>query len=296
MLNSENSGEPVAAYALGGEQMQLGRALHAPVWYVPDVRLSGTDDEMFLEWQFRNELRQSVTKLRDASQAKGALDAFLELRNATPQQILNFVQTWGVLGLCGHWKPFTHNHRIDPADPHGFNEQPCLPTGKEPIAHWREFASEAFKIVYTTAKLLGAPALSHVSVSERPNESARRRTGWNKVIGYVLRHWLDRSAVRWTLLVAGPPQERTQQVMADPRRLQMVADCPMLFDVLAFQLAQAVTRGEGLYICAGCNQPFFRNWRASKGQRVFCRDCGKTARMRIYMREKRRKVRDGTQA
>ena len=81
MLNSENSGEPVAAYALGGEQMQLGRALHAPVWYVPDVRLSGTDDEMFLEWQFRNELRQSVTKLRDASQAKGALDAFLELRN-----------------------------------------------------------------------------------------------------------------------------------------------------------------------------------------------------------------------
>jgi DNA-directed RNA polymerase subunit RPC12/RpoP len=83
-------------------------------------------------------------------------------------------------------------------------------------------------------------------------------------------------------------------VIENPRRLQLLADCPMLFDVLAFQLARAVTRSEGLYICAGCNRPFFRTWRATKGQRVFCHECGRRAAMRLYMREKRAKLQMAT--
>jgi DNA-directed RNA polymerase subunit RPC12/RpoP len=162
-----------------------------------------------------------------------------------------------------------------------------IPSESEPISQWRKWSKDGFKILHSTANLLGAPALSTVTVSVREKEAEKRKLEWNLIINGAQR-WLVHSAVSWTLFVPESPKNRGEAVMVKPRQLQLVANCPMLFDVLAFQLAQAITRSEGLYVCAGCNQPFFRNWRATKGHRVFCRDCGKRAAMRLYMREKRK--------
>jgi hypothetical protein len=276
---------------LGGEQTELGRALHAPPWLVPNTHLLQFKGEPHLEWALRDHVGQSRTRLPLASEARGALDEFVKLRDANPQRILEFAQKRGVLGLCVHGRPFTHSHRIDITAPTLF-PQSCLPTQREPLSAWRTWANKAFQILVDTADLINAPPLSRFAVSERRKESAERSSKWNRVIRGA-QDWLNQSAVSWTLLIStGSPKDLnlSEQVSALPRRLQLAADCPMLFDVLAFQLAQTVTRSEGLYVCDGCNQPFFRAWRASTGKRVFCRDCGKTVRMRDYMREKRAKL------
>lgn len=275
------------ADVLGGAQTQLGRALHAPGWYVPGVLLREVNGESWLNWGFRDEKGQTVTRIRLASEAGGALDAFLKLRDADAQKILRFAKAWGVLGLCDHGKPFTHNHRVNVAAPKPF-DRPCLPTYLESISRWRAWAKAAFEIVLATAGLLGEPALSQISPSERRQVATDRKQRWTRVI-HRTQGWLRDSAVSWTLFGAVPRGKLEEEVMIEPRKLQLGAYCPMLFDVLAFQLAQTVTRSEGLYVCAGCNQPFFRAWHRTEGQRVFCRDCGTRASMRLYMREKRAK-------
>src|SRR6516225_9903510 len=181
---------------LGGAEVQLGRELHAHGWLVPDVWLHEVGGKTYLEWRFRDDKGNTVTKVPSGSEARGVLDAFIKLRDADPSHILNFAKKSGVLGLCNkHQKPFTHNHRLDVAEPRGYIEQPCLP-GRESIARWRELAGEAFRAVCMTAELLSAPPLSHVSVSARLEELARRSRGWNQVIGCAQR-WLYESAICW---------------------------------------------------------------------------------------------------
>jgi DNA-directed RNA polymerase subunit RPC12/RpoP len=78
-----------------------------------------------------------------------------------------------------------------------------------------------------------------------------------------------------------------ERVMENPRRLQLTADLPMLYDVLAFQLALAITCSEGLLVCAACNQPFVRASKPVPGRQVFCRSCGHRAAVRLWTRKRR---------
>jgi hypothetical protein len=216
------------------------------------------------------------------------LDAFLKLRSAGDRGIVRFAKEWGVLGLCGHGRPFTHNHRIDPW--RQWSAPPCIPARREPLSHWHKLIGEAAAIAQTAADLIAAEPLSKLSGAARETQKEQRALGWNRVI-HRAQGWLTESAASWSLFVSGPPSERGRLLAATPRSIQLTADCPMLFDVLAFQLGQAVTRSEGLYLCTACNQPFFRAWCPTQGQQVFCRECGKTARMRLYMQRKRSKSR-----
>ncbi len=286
--------------ALGGAQLQLGGPLRAPVWLVPQVELHNlayppsTEPEPCLVWRFWNNGR--VGKTRPADAARGALDAFLKLKDASDKAIMEFAQEWGVLGLCKHREPFTHNHRIDISMPLiAASQERCLPEGDagagvylEPVAAWRGLINEASMIVRTVAQLLSAEPLSSVAPKERERVHLERLRKWTRVHRDT-QHWITRSAAGWAVYEFPSPgvSDSAEWVMQNPRRLQLTADLPMLYDVLAFQLALAITRSEGLFVCAACNQPFVRASRPEPGRRVFCRSCGRRAAMRFLMRKRR---------
>ena len=146
-----------------------------------------------------------------------------------------------------------------------------------------------------TAKLKGSPPLSRIPASRRRAESEARAADWNFVISHA-QTWLAESEARWTMYDF-PEQEWKEPSVAsrvsyNPRRLQVVAHCPMLFDVLAFQLAQVVTQTDGPFICAACNKPFMRT-RKPMGERAFCRECGRRGAMRLLMRDRREQAKKG---
>lgn len=279
--------ETEAARVLGGERVELGRAFRGPSWLAPHVWLDQSGGVLY--WRFRDERGKPQTKARPASEARGALDAFLKLSEAEDAALLKFAKNFGVLGLCAHGRAFTHPDTVSVearCDPLRL-VRPCVPTRCEPLSRWRELAREASDIVGGVADLLRRVPLSEVPVSNREGEAIDRRVRW----GHLVRRaqgWLTDSAVSWRLFGLVSSGTLEESLVTDARKLQLGAYCPMLFDVLALQLAQAVTRGEGLYRCAACSTPFFRAWRAG-GHRVFCKDCGRRGAMRLFMRDKRAK-------
>jgi hypothetical protein len=293
----------------------LGRRVRAPYFYRPqlelrDIRLvdpagERAKAEPCLVWQFS---RRRPPIRRSARLTTEALDEFVGLLNAGPQAVLRFAQKRGVLGLCAHGRPFTHTNGAIFEDRSGELklDQPCLPrvlpgTGLladggycETIADWKTWIADADAVLRRAAKLKGAPPLSLVPAGRRRAEREARAADWNFVISHA-QTWLAESGTRWTM--HDFPQEEwlqpniARRLIENPRRLQLVAHTPMLFDVLAFQLAQVVTQSEGPLICAACNLPFTRVRKPRPGGRSFCSTCGHKGAMRILMRERRKRER-----
>lgn len=293
----------------------LGRRVRAPYFYRPqlelrDIRLVDPEGERAqaepcLVWHFS---RARPPIRRSARVTKEALDEFIGLRNADAQAVLRFAQKRGVLGLCAHGRPFTHSHGARFEDRSGDLKinQPCLPrslpgTGLladggyyETIADWKTWIADADAVLRRAAKLKGALPLSSIPASRRRAERETHAADWNFVISHA-QAWLAESGARWTMYDF-PQQEwlelrPARRLIENPRRLQLVAHTPMLFDVLAFQLAQVVTQSDGPFICAACNLPFMRLRKPPSGQRVFCPKCGHLGAMRVLMRERRKRER-----
>lgn len=70
----------------------------------------------------------------------GLLDQFLKLADATPEKIRDYARRWGVLQICQHGLPASHNPQpvITPSMIHG---SWCRPVGKsgtfsDPLESW----------------------------------------------------------------------------------------------------------------------------------------------------------------
>lgn len=121
------------------------------IWSSPEAK---GHDEDFFDVRARS---QGKVNLRRASPEM--LDGFLNLAEAPAERVLTYAREWGVLGLCSHGLPCTHDHfrnrrRVSPN-----REEPCFPLGwdglggQEPVAAWWRYARLARAMLSTASRL-----------------------------------------------------------------------------------------------------------------------------------------------
>jgi hypothetical protein len=109
-----------------------------PEWVVPASITAQGDRLLWAAWQ-------GETGPRAARVGVGCLPRFLRLEHATADAIVEFAQRWGVLQICAHGFPASHNPpayplgggRVTHCMPLGWTEAVCW----EPLEAWRVYAT-----------------------------------------------------------------------------------------------------------------------------------------------------------
>jgi hypothetical protein len=116
--------------------------------------------------------------------SNGLLEAFIKLSHGSSTRVLSFAKNWGVLGLCDHAVPFTHD-----AD--------CTMANSESIEQWRALADAARSILLISAKLysgkLGGPSewAPIAKVEMRWDSALSDRVGAIGRSGFITTRWRD---------------------------------------------------------------------------------------------------------
>jgi hypothetical protein len=192
------------------------------------------------------------------------LERFLNLFDASPERVLAFARTWGVLGICEHGLPSSHNptRDLDVGDVimgcEGIGEQ----IGdrwvfREPISAWHRFATEAQE-----AALLAATLHGHGHV---PEPSPQRRITLTLRLWKVLNRWLELGAVKPAIVL------HPQWLSVDPETaLVPTIGASGLFGALAHRLALACTGVVGFAPCSSCGEWFSPDFTPREGERQWC--------------------------
>lgn len=209
----------------------------------------------------------------------GILASFTHLVDAPPARYLTYARTWGVLELCEHGIPATHNPVPAPVPGHATRlSAACHPTGSEPLDAWRRYARQARALLNIAADLHAARvgrAEDWVAVFEHYAPHAPR---WQQssdmdrvMLEVVVREWVGlsnvRPAVRWH---------------GDRPRLTLGSGS--LFGALTVQLMLAIGRSDGIAHCSACGQPYIPAKRPSATLNHYCPDCGRAAAVRLASR------------
>jgi hypothetical protein len=260
---------------LGGllsEGESLERSFPMAKIRVPDdVALDGTN----LVWK-------TDATVRRVEPGKRMLQDFINLNDADDLGILKYAQRWGVLALCTHRWPSTHNWPSD------FLTRSvvewCLPTGREPLDVWRKFTRRAALTVNVAAHLnrgaLFDPQqwLQTVWELDAPGESLPPKQVLMGLFGTTSkqRSWLARLVNEWLWLADVRPALSWNK---DVKALQLSFGSPYsgtLFGALGIELMLAVSGQGDFATCSGCGQPYLRAKRRPKtGQANYCNDCNK---------------------
>jgi hypothetical protein len=205
----------------------------------------------------------------------GMLDRFIRLRTAGG--VLRFARSYGVLMLCQHNLPATHN----PA---------CgrVVSGREPIATWLHFARQAAAILTIAARLhdgkLGerrewATIYEWVPADDRDRQL--KSLGLSLVLdrwalATLIDEWLDLGAVR--------PHFHWYEGQEPGFEFG-----PLTFTLLAMQLMVAVCRASAWAKCDGCQNLYLRmQRRPAHNRRNYCPDCSERG---IPERDRKRRQR-----
>jgi len=207
----------------------------------------------------------------------GLLDEFGALAEASDDAILRFAQRWGLLSLCEHELPDTHNP----------GRYGCRPSERESLAVWRHFSRAAGAIVSIAAAL-------HQGEDPRPQDWAAvyERSGqdapwWDSgadfdahPLSLVVNEWLVlgdvRPALRWR---AG----------SDPEIFLQPGSGTSLFGAIARELAFVVSRVDGLAVCSGCGAGFVPKRRPAAGRRSWCPACKGAGKDRLKAKQEYRR-------
>jgi hypothetical protein len=202
---------------------------------------------------------------------------FLRLADADPREVLAYSQQWGVLGICEHGLPATHNYRTS-SDPPGTGCRPAHDgTFWEPVEAWRDLAQQARALLGLAAALrqgqLGTTADWNRVGIVAPADIEGQRLFMSFVVNRFLNWGNTRIRFSWgdspTLHIGGPS----------------------LYSVLALQLAQAVVAGS-LVFCSGCGSTYEPGRRPRKDHRQYCPDCqSRGVPLRDAKREQRARAR-----
>jgi hypothetical protein len=211
-------------------------------------------------------------KFSEKTPDKDLIVQFSNLALTESLGILRFARKWGVLGICVHGLPASHNSELP------FTTQaecpPCTPSGSESIELWRRFARIARAMLSIATQLHNVRRgnendwlvlLQGGAESNLPTDIATER----RLLKDAVNLWLELGNVRprleWDFDVA--------IVLAYPLSSS-------LFGVLATQLPSFVARSEGLLTCASCGRSgtlsqlgITRFRRPRAGNRFFCDDC-----------------------
>lgn len=251
----------------------------------------------FLIWRWDNAIRRNP--LRPEAHGFGLLGEFMNLAEAPVETILAFARKWGVLEICLHGLPCTHNLRYASTVSGRF----CIPLRypdtdyyMEPIPYWHFYARQMRALLNIAVQLKqGLPGLvedwkiiqvpgfgreSEVKVSEETFAQMFGRTVEDdrQFVLRMLDRWLSMGDVRPNLVW-------------DDEHCSVSFD-NTLFGMLAMQLMLEIGSSGGIAFCYGCGKSYTPKGRRPKvGQRNYCRDCGKKAAWRDAQAARRRRNR-----
>jgi hypothetical protein len=290
--------------------MQSGRL------FVPrDIRPDGE----FLTWPWVPAGEKSRVTFRHAK--PGMLADFIRLHDASGEKILAYARRWGVLGICSHGLPCSHNQY-----PYGLHDgiQPCLPilashcpfpvdeppAGpgfwlSEPLEAWRAWSRKAQSLMNIGARLNqgkiarvedwrslkdlpDAWGTEHEPFMEPETKLAEAAVATlanaRAELGNELDGWISIGQVR--------PRISWQNDRAR-FSLDAVSSGPNLFGLLALNIAVAIASGDsGLAVCSNCGNSYLPSRRPDPNRRNFCEGCGKKAAQRDAARDYRQRQRE----
>jgi hypothetical protein len=232
---------------------------------------------------------------RPKADGLGLLMEFMRLADARPETILAFARKWGVLEICQHGLPCTHNRRkvitlfgrwcepLPYADLENF---------MEPIIYWYFYAKQMRALLKVASQLeqgkTGAAEDWKILLDPGPGIYPRNKAAlFEPFFGRTVAE--DRTAVRvmverWATLGDVRP---TLPLDGEQR---FVSFDNTLFGMLAIQVMLAIGRTEGLGFCSGCGEHYAPTRRQTKvSQRNYCPACGKRAAWRDAKAEQRRR-------
>ena len=219
--------------------------------------------------------------------APDLLDGFINLSDATPERIKEFAKRRGVLEICKHGYPSSHNSSTWPRT-WCESSSMCSPlempqekieklggdiflTGWEPVERWHYFARQAKSILNLAASLyqdeMGSVDdwinLSREYVLDDPppwnSQSLDRR---RRYLAYVLNDWLQLGGVRPAVFLTAKTGLRVE------------FGGPNLFSCLGVQLALAVSQTDQMAFCSSCSSPYFASGRRpAVNRRNYCEKC-----------------------
>ncbi len=285
-------------------------------WLVPEVTRVGHEDPAGnfhpvddLWWRFPERPKR-------VRPGPGLLAGFLLLADdKSGEKILAYARRWGVLEICEHGLPCSHNpppwnHEVYLGNLSEYAAPFCQPPTvgnevfrqesdfkREPMDVWRDYAQVFRALIDIAARLsngdLPSPAQWRALFDDR-----------------LLRSWPD--TLRWPRTVATAASELAEGLSelltlggARPQAV-VVGDRPavtvgggQLFGALTMQALMAASTTEGFYFCSGCGRPFAvvgDRRRPQAGRNHYCPACGTAAARRDASRryrERQKKVFSG---
>lgn len=204
----------------------------------------------------------------------GLLDQFVVLADAPAERILTYAQRWGVLLLCEHHLPSSHN----PPPLYMSQSGPmwCLPSRDpdnqcwELLEDWRHFARQARALLRVAVRLhegrTGAAA-DWGTVYERPAQPGPPGQGdldaERLALTLLVNEWLVLGNVR--------PQFWWAEGRNAAPEIRLGGED--LFGALAVQLALAISQTDGLALCSACGSPYVPERRPRPDERHYCAAC-----------------------
>ncbi len=266
------------------ETGRLGRPLPMDFLVIPE-RIELAEGNLV----YRNPLDGTYRRLPPG---QDLLTPFIQLAQSNPAAVLHFARSHGVLFLCEHGLPATHDPepmtKLPMEDPEErWCEGNILVGGwnEEPVSTWQYFARSARAVINIAANL-------HQGRCGRPEDWAtlHEREGL-----YVL-HWpLEDIESEWNNLCEVVNQwlafgnVRPRLRVEPPKRSPSMRLGGYLFGALAVQLMSAVTRTWGFAVCSACGGLYLPRRRPRRGQRHYCEACGVQAAWRDAQRAARAK-------
>jgi DNA-directed RNA polymerase subunit RPC12/RpoP len=271
-------------------------------WQTPEVRL-GDKDRAELWWRFPE--RPKVVR-----PGRGLLEGFLPLaEDASGEKILAYAQRWGVLEICEHGLPCSHNpppwnHEVYLGNLSRQGVPFCQPLTHgddvfrrvsdfnwEPLDLWRDYARIFRVLVDTAASLANGDLPSRIQWQSLFDDRLFR--AWPKTLPFPRKvetatgYLADILSDLLTLSGARP-----QAVLVGDRAAVTVGG-GHLFGALAMQALMAASATDGFYFCAGCGRPFTTvgsRRRPQAGRHHYCPECGSATARRDASRRYRERL------
>lgn len=240
---------------------RLDRPVSETEHKVPDiVQLEGDR----LLWKFKRHtaiegdiLRGGKSTFRGTTRhaGEGMLLGFCRLSEASPEIILGYARKWGVLRICEHGLPCTHQAPLflDLGDRAKLLHSSCQALEDrnfggwwEPLDSWRKLSRRARFILI----------LAQDIHQKSGNPSMKRRI----TLANQVNAWLEIGGVSLSL------DWDTQEPRID-------LSGSGLFGSLAMQILLTVSRTDGLGFCSACGEPYMPKNQPNPNRRSYCPIC-----------------------
>ena len=247
------------------------------LWVPSDVCIQGDR----LTWTTR-------VPISEVQPANGFLDAFLSLHKQPDPAILRFAKKWGLLGVCDHDLPCSHNW-----PPNNYPERPtCMPRCEkrdlitwywEPLSVWRGISKHMSTLLTITAQARQGKKGQREDWLILTSGTWRDPPPWEQTPAWALNYIQDK-VNHWLMMGQVNPSIHFDEARKASLRLDSKG-WPGLFGELSIRLMLAVTGVDGLPLCYECGRAFLPRKKPNPQRRMFCPQCGEKARSRATSRD-----------